>query len=215
MRLRSWLENLRQGCVRFHSSTRTPMARRRRKDSVLRTAEICEQRLLLTPTLLSIVRATPDQSTSAPTVSFIANFSEPVTGVASTDFALVTTGTVNALSIQVSGTGSVYTATVSGITGGGTLGLKVLKTGSIRDLAGNPFSLGTGPFTNQFTLATGSKPRAVQIGDLNGDGVLDLAVLNQQSASSGVFFGNGNGSVSVYLGNGNGTYRDQQTYATG
>ena len=36
--------------------------------------------------------------------------------------------------------GSVYTVTVSGITGNGTLGLNLVDNGSIRDLAGNPLT---------------------------------------------------------------------------
>ena len=42
------------------------------------------------------------------------------------------------------------------------------------------------------------------MGDVNGDGIPDLVVANQDSDT-----------VSVLLGNGNGTFQAQQTFATG
>src|SRR5436853_314268 len=56
----------------------------------------------------------------------------------------------------------------------------------------------------QGTFTTGSKPLAVALADINGDGTLDLAVANQAS-----------NSVSVLLGNGNGTFKARQDFATG
>ena len=52
--------------------------------------------------------------------------------------------------------GSVYTVTVSGITGNGTLGLNLVDNGSIRDLAGNPLTQQNAPaaFQAQQTFAT-------------------------------------------------------------
>ncbi len=50
----------------------------------------------------------------------------------------------------------------------------------------------------------GSLPYCVALGDLNGDGILDMAVVN-----------NASNSVSVLLGNGNGTFGAKADYATG
>jgi hypothetical protein len=52
--------------------------------------------------------------------------------------------------------------------------------------------------------ATGTNPQAVAMGDFNGDGKTDLAVVNSTS-----------NTVSILLGNGDGTFQTQVTYATG
>ena len=52
--------------------------------------------------------------------------------------------------------------------------------------------------------AAGANPRFVAIGDVDGDGKLDLAVANLTS-----------NTVSVLLGNGDGTFQAQTTYTTG
>jgi hypothetical protein len=66
---------------------------------------------------------------------------------------------------------------------------------------------GNGTFKNQTTVSTGStgsNPRAVALGDMNGDGKLDIITANT-----------GNASASVLLGNGDGTFAAQPTFATG
>jgi hypothetical protein len=62
---------------------------------------------------------------------------------------------------------------------------------------------GNGTFQGQQTFATGSNPRAVTLGDVNGDGNLDIITAN---------FSDNN--ASVLLGNGNGTFQNQATFAT-
>jgi len=50
----------------------------------------------------------------------------------------------------------------------------------------------------------GNGPSSVAVADFNGDGILDLAVVNRDD-----------GTVSILLGNGDGTFQAQVTYATG
>src|SRR5438128_1081640 len=65
---------------------------------------------------------------------------------------------------------------------------------------------GSGGFASPLThpLASGSHPTAVAPADPNGDGPVDLMIVN-----------GGLGSVSVLMGNGDGTFREPTTYATG
>ena len=128
-------------------------------------------------------------------------FSEPVTGVASGAFTRPATGTVVKSAITVTPVSpSVYTVTVSGVTGNGTLGLNLVDDSTIRDLAGNPLTALTASasFQTQSTFVTGSGPSSVTVGDVNGDGQPDLIAAN-----------NGGDSVSVLLGNGNGNFTGQ------
>ena len=63
---------------------------------------------------------------------------------------------------------------------------------------------GTCSFRTLQNFATGVAPYSVSINDLDGDGKLDLSVVNYR-----------NSSVSVLLGNGTGTFRPRQDFATG
>lgn len=160
------------------------------------------------PFVQTINRTNPSTATtSATTISFTVTFSEPVTGVDTSDFTLITTGTIGtALTQVVAIDAATYTVTISGITGTGTLGLNLVDNSSIRDLAGNPLvnPNASVSFGNQATFATGANPKSIAIGDLNGDGNLDVVAAN--------FGGN---SLSILLGNGNGTFATQQTLSTG
>ena len=160
------------------------------------------------PSVVSINRnSPPGPVTNASTVSFTVTFSEPVTGVNGTDFQVATTGTVGTTLTQVTPvSSSVYTVTISGITGIGTLGLNLVDNGSITDLAGNPLTEqnGLATFQAQQTFAAASEPIAVAVGDLTGDGKPDIAVADL-----------GSETVGVLLGNGNGTFQAQQTFAAG
>ena len=155
-------------------------------------------------TLVSITQ--PDPSlTNAGVVHYTVTFSEAVTGVDASQFALASSG-VSGASIAsvtpVSGSGGTqYTVAVNTGTGDGTIALR-LTGAEIHDLAGNGLPGGT--FQQAVAYATGDSPFSVAVGDLNGDGRSDLVVTNGSSTS-----------VSVLLGNGDGTFQPQSTYASG
>src|SRR4029078_12545415 len=88
--------------------------------------------------------------TNAASVSWTVTFSESVTGVDTTDFALVLGGVTNAPVTRVTGSGNQYTVTANTGTGNGTLGLNLVDDGSILDLSGNQLG-GTGPGNGNFT----------------------------------------------------------------
>ena len=161
------------------------------------------------PYVQSINRTTPaGPVTTGKSVTFTVVFSEPVTGVVAADFQLAESGTVGTTLTQVTPVNSsVYTVTVSGITGNGTLGLDLVDNGSIHDLAGDPLTQQNAPatFGAARTYAAGTGPFGVALGDLTGDGKTDIVVPNDVQS----------GTVSVLLGNGNGTFQTQKTFATG
>src|SRR5579862_6232975 len=131
-----WLERLRRAL----SGTTKPKGHARH--SIRPILEPLEERTLpsgIFPFVQSINRSVPaGPITNAATVAYTVLFSEPVTGVDPTDFKLAATGTVGSTLTQVTPvSGSVYTVTVSGITGNGTLGLNLVDNGSIRDVAGD------------------------------------------------------------------------------
>ncbi len=90
--------------------------------------------------------------TNAATVYFTVTFSEPVTGVDVSDFALVASGGITGASIQdvTANPDGSYRVTVATGEGGGTLQLKLVDNDSIVDLSGNKLGgdgLGNGDLT--------------------------------------------------------------------
>jgi FG-GAP-like repeat len=67
---------------------------------------------------------------------------------------------------------------------------------------------GNGTFASAISYGVGSGPESVAVGDFNGDGKPDLAVVNTRTNFLGVL---GN-SVSVLLGNANGTFANAVSY---
>src|SRR5262249_39685510 len=108
---------------------------------------------------------------------------------------------------------------IGDLNGDGRLDLVTANIGG--DPLGTPTPAGTvsvllgtggGPFSAAPPSPTGSAlPSSVAIGDLNGDGRLDLAVANYGSPSSSAPAG----TVSVFLGTGNGTFPAATQYPTG
>jgi len=124
-------------------------------------------------------------------------------------------GLASAAQAQVSFTAAPLVATgdtpvsvaLGDLNGGGNLDLVVVNNAAdtVSILLGN----GDGTFTAAVpaTVATGFTPVFIALGDLDGDGNLDLVVANRLSA--------GPPTVSVLLGNGNGTFEPKTDFTTG
>ena len=102
------------------------------------------------PTVVSVTRLNPSAS-PGPVVAFLVTFSEAVTGVDTSDFALTTTGNLLTPAIDsVTGAAGVYTVAVSTGTGTGTIRLDVMDDDTIVDLTANALGgggTGNGAFT--------------------------------------------------------------------
>jgi hypothetical protein len=96
------------------------------------------------PALNVVIDTTAPEATITPTdnhlgagsVPFAVHFSEPVSGVTAEDFTLLATGTVTGSVQSVTGSGTDYVVTVSGLSGQRTVTLSLVP-GAITDLAGN------------------------------------------------------------------------------
>ena len=125
------------------------------------------------PTASSINR-TGTNPTNGSSVSYTVTFSESVTGVDATDFAVATTGSVTGASVgTVTGSGTTRTVTVSAGTGEGSVGLNLVDDDSIVDVAGNKLGgvgTGNGNVTGQiFTIdRTGPAVSNVSSSTANG-----------------------------------------------
>jgi hypothetical protein len=99
----------------------------------------------------SITRA-DSNPTNAASVDWTVTFSESVSGVDSSDFALAPGGGVAGASITgVSGSGDTYTVTASTGSGNGTLGLNLSDNDSITDAFGNALRASGGGADGSFT----------------------------------------------------------------
>ena len=117
--------------------------------------------------------------------------------------------------VQTGGTTGNYSLTTT-IVGVGSLNLSPTGNVSLLDTSNSNYplgstALGTGIFGEQTVTASGSpiavgrNPQDVAAGDFNGDGNVDLAVLNSNDQT-----------ISILLGNGDGTFKvSRTTYSTG
>jgi hypothetical protein len=113
------------------------------------------------PTVVSITRADANP-TNASSVNWTVKFSEGVSGVDASDFALAGSGLGGSPAVAgVSGSGDTYTVTSSTGAGSGTLGLNLVDEDSISDGAGNSLGgngAGNGSFTGEVYTIDRSAP---------------------------------------------------------
>ena len=122
---------------------------------------------VVAPSVQSIVRASPNPA-AGPTAAFTVTFTENVTGVDITDFAIVTTGIIGASIANVTPSSSSAVVTVHVGAGFGTLQLDLNDNGSIADVAGNDL---TGSFTTGEIYAVDTiPPPLVVISQIYGGG---------------------------------------------
>lgn len=138
------------------------------------------------PVVTSILRA--DQNpTSAASVRFTVNFSEPVTGVDAADFALAVSGVNEAGIASVSGLNSAYTVTVNTGSGNGTLRLDLLDDDSILDSASTPLGgagSGNANFHTGETYTIDRTTPLIQTSVFYSDGSNDGWVLESKETSN-------------------------------
>jgi hypothetical protein len=151
------------------------------------------------PTVSSINRssATP---TNASSLSWAVSFSEPVSGVDTTDFALAVSGLTGASISAVSGSGATYTVTAASGSGNGNLGLNLNDNDSILDAVGNKLGgtgtgtvtsggTGNGSFTGQVYAIDKTAPSAPTItSGPSGSGNPSSATFNFSDAEGGVTY---------------------------
>lgn len=105
------------------------------------------------PTVVSIARVSSNPTAPATAVAWAVTFSRSVTGVDSTDFALVPGGSVTGATItSVTGSGASWTVNANTGSAGGTLALRLADNDSIKDAGGTAlggFGVGNGDFTGE------------------------------------------------------------------
>src|SRR3569623_645665 len=134
------------------------------------------------PSVSSIVRsggASSTVNTSATSIQYTVTFSESVTGVDTSDFALTATGTAAGSIASISGSGTTYTLTVDTLSGDGTLRLDLngsgtgIQNGSSVDIAagytsGSTYTL---DHTNPGAPSTPDMTSGTDSGSSNSDNI--------------------------------------------
>ena len=186
------------------------------------------------PEVASVVRI-DNEFSNAQTVRYTVTFTEPVTGVTTDDFSLVTSGVTGATVTDVSGVDAVYTVTVDTGSGDGTVRLDVQDDDTILDAASQPLG-GVGVDNGRFVPGVAyvldkTPPQVVSIERVGSsptnaatvlfavtfsEGVVEVDAadfaLNVTGTLTGVSINSvvGTGTsylVSVYTGTGDGTLR--------
>ena len=168
---------------------------------VMNVFDPCSTWVYPAPEVINIIR-TDHNPSGAATVDFTVTFSEPVTGVDTSDFALTTTGVSGASVLSLTGSGTTYTVTVNTGSGNGTIRLDVSDDDTIVDGAGNPLGgidAGNGDYTSgeSYTIETPSPFYTTEFGygtgwvdpetprmlaDVDGDGINDIVGFSADGA---------------------------------
>jgi Zn-dependent metalloprotease len=125
-----------------------------------------------TPPRVQSIKRTNSNPTSDPNVGFTVTFSEPVTGVNASDFAVTTTGLSNAVLIDFDGSGSTYQILIDRGSGDGTMRLDVIDNDTIKDSANNPLGgmgANNGNFTSGEVYTIVVPPKAATLVTPSGD----------------------------------------------
>ena len=131
------------------------------------------------PPLATSLAANNPSTTRAASVGFRLTFSENVSGVDVSDFAVLTTGSIAGAAVSnVTVLGNVYTVTVATGTGNGSLQLRLVDNDSIVDAVGLPLG-GAGAGNGDLTSTVGyslentgaSSISGVLFQDLNNNGI--------------------------------------------
>src|SRR6185369_8923461 len=94
------------------------------------------------------------------------------------DFIATVSGTVQITTPLVSGVDSSYLVTFNDIAGNGTLSVKLIDDGTIRDADNNTMTLRASDFATQPAYPVGSDPITLAKADFNNDGKIDLLAGN-------------------------------------
>ena len=135
-----------------------------------------------TPPTATIALAAPATETEGTTVQFDVTFSEPVTGVDLSAFSLANSSDAGATITGFTGSGANYVVSVNPGSGTGSVELDLTGT-KIADLAGNAFASGSLQAAQSYS--TGMYNYTIDLGDVNGDGKLDLVTAGYNYYISG------------------------------
>ncbi|MCS0615071.1 Ig-like domain-containing protein [Massilia kyonggiensis] len=166
------------------------------------------------PTVNSIVRVGgAGVAGSATSVDYTVTFSESVTGVDASDFALTATGTASGRIAAVNGSGSTYTVTVDSLAGDGTLRLDLNASGTgIQN--GNSVAIGGGYTAGAAYTLDHTAPNAPSTPDLTSDSGTSSSD-DITAAATPVITGTAESGSTVTLYDTNGTTVLGTTTATG
>lgn len=161
------------------------------------------------PPSVTTISVLNNPTTTATSVQFLVDFDENALNVTTDDFVVDATGSVTGSIIAISGSGSLYTVTVTSVSGEGTLSIDLISGNDIEDSVGNSpapaftsgdthtvgrcfvetfesFSAGASSFTsNGVDFETGTSNFAVENFAGSGSGSSDYFLSNSSDVGTG------------------------------